>query len=115
MTQVTDAQLVALAERLGLRARGTKGWVVPPGSVHSGDWEPISWLLTGDGMLAIQSAMAGLGYEGTLRWWIAGEETLYDADFSAYISNRWNEGKGSAATAPDAIVLAACAALGVTG
>ena len=109
----TDAQLVALAERLG--------WTVlvePQGlwlfseTDETVDDHPLSWLRTPDGALgAIQAAMAGLGYT---RWscdFYAQGSPPYTAAF--WKSGQDNYKESEASIAPDAIALAACAALGV--
>ena len=107
----TDAQLVALAERLG--------WTVlvePQGlwlfseTDETVDDHPLSWLRTPDGALgAIQAAMAGLGYDFYLQQQIgAGATASFDGTQPGQISRT-----AHADSAPVAIVLAACAALGV--
>ena len=111
-TQVTDAQLVALAERLG--------WTIKPNGLIARlegglirYMEPQG-LRTWEGFGAIQAAMAGLGYR---------LETITMPDGSATavflrekVGGGYDEGYGeSLNSAPDAVVLAARAALGVRG
>ena len=102
----TDAQLVALAERLGWHThKWPDGWWINV----AGEDSPISWLTTPDGALgAIQAAMAGLGWTFMMRG-APGED--YSVEFHTRSIPRYFYGDGS--TAPDAIVLAACAALGL--
>ena len=122
MTQVqtspTDAQLVALAERLGfLFAPGHPDDHFPH-AIKAGEvWLPLpvdpreAWILAG----AIQAAMAGLGLVGELGWWRpAGSDVVFHAAFYGELEGEWREGRANhVPEAPDAIVLAACAALGV--
>ena len=101
----TDAQLVALAERLGFEVKVV--WRRAT-IAYNGAALPARWLTTGDGMLAIQTAMAGLGWTFMMRG-APGED--YSVEFHTRSSPRYFYGDGS--TAPAAIVLAACAALGL--
>ena len=106
---ITDAQLVALAERLGFEVD------VPPSHTGLSPWlmigKPLHWLRTPDGALgAIQAAMAGLGFGFGL---VAHPGGWAGATFSEDAGQR-RAGDGTSLTSvPDAIVLAACAALGL--
>ena len=110
MTQVTDAQLVALAERLGFTFRYDDMLIAPPGSDDPSDLRPVTHLLTWEGFGLVQAAMAGLGYS-LLLLCRPGENAR--AEFSGEAEQIYYYGESP--EAPDAIVLAACAALGVTG
>ena len=94
----TDAQLVALAERLVIARleAGPLRYMEPQG------------LRTWEGFGAIQAAMAGRGWTFMMRG-APGED--YSVEFHTRSIPRYFYGDGS--TAPDAIVLAACAALGL--
>lgn len=108
----TDAQLVALARDLGWEVD------VPPPHTEMPPWlmnpigEPIRWLRTWEGMGAIQAAMAGLGWALHL---VMEDDRLWGAIFDPLPGNNAPDGDFTIgiATAPDAVALAACAALGL--
>ena len=112
---VTDAQLVALAERLGWRIAPGHPDDQPPRAfaIQTGEgWLPLpvapreAWILAG----AIQAAMAGLGYECELYVYPDGSAICHLIHGVPGMQSGRGESLNSA---PDAIVLAACAALGV--
>ena len=109
----TDAQLVALAERLDFTFRYDDMLIAPPGSDDPADLRPVTHLLTWEGAGAIQAAMAGLGYTRFAVGWIEEEKRWFAHFFVAGQSNYGGKHTRHGYTGPDAIVLAACAALGV--
>jgi len=105
----TDAQLVALLEALGyVQSTSAKGvWFLPNGS---GTFTRLHRLRTWEGVGLVQAAMAGLGW----RFWVRSYVMSYGAAFYRPEGDE-TEFAVEGDTAPDAIVLAACAALGVPG
>jgi hypothetical protein len=110
----TDAQLVALAERLGWQI-GRDDWGDSYFETPDEEIFGIPILRTWLGAGAIQAAMAGLGLVGELSWRdIDGTVRFYAEFFGPLECGAWCHGKADdIATGPDAIVLAARAALGV--
>ena len=116
---VTDEQLVELARGLGWE---TGDAVASPAYkyavVYATGHPPqrLSWLRTWEGAGAVQTAMAGLGYEMTLRVGAKGNASCVFFSRTVMDWSGWEvAGKSDARTAPEAICLAARAALGLGG
>lgn len=108
---MTDEELVELAERLGwdvvrhrvLRLRPTRGLHEVAGIwLRTGEVKP-TWLLTGDGMLAVIAAMRERGFR-----WAAAERAEVYAEFVREDERGTFQGKVSL---PEAVARAALAAL----
>ena len=107
-TNPTDAQLVALAEKLF--ARCSKSHSYSAFIIDNVCTGVTRYLRTWSGAGAVQEAMVALGYDFYAR---------AEIGFGAYVSfygtqpDQRTNASAAAATLPDAILLAACAALGV--